>query len=174
MNNLVLLRKRENTTQQELADALGLNKQQVSEFERGRRTPNFEVLDKIADYFQATPNQLFGTSQEIELENSVMQTDEHSEKAQEILTSVKQIENYFNDENFSDFLSQNISSTAPQPMYNDEGEPLFWMMRDGVLDESTLYALSYVQQHEDNTEFHQVFTKAPLLQLKGANDEGLI
>ena len=34
--------------------------------------PTFANLDKIAEYFDATPTQLFGTSKEIELEKSVL------------------------------------------------------------------------------------------------------
>jgi transcriptional regulator with XRE-family HTH domain len=174
MKNLVRLRKQENLTQQELADALEVNKQQLSEFERGRRTPNFEVLDRIAEYFQASPNQLFGTSQEIELENAVMKTDEYSEKAQGILKSVKQFESCFNDPDFSDFISQIVRSTTPQPMYNSEGEPLFWRAEDGVPDKTTTYSLSYVNQHQQNSEFHQAFSKPALEQLREAHKKGLI
>ena len=44
-------------------------------------------LDKIAEYFNATPTQLFGTSKEIELEKSVLESNEYSDKVSEILKS---------------------------------------------------------------------------------------
>lgn len=47
--------------------------------------PTFANLDKIAEYFNATPTQLFGTSKEIELEKSVLESNEYSDKVSEIL-----------------------------------------------------------------------------------------
>lgn len=51
-------------------------------------------MDKIAEYFNATPTQLFGTSKEIELEKSVLESNEYSDKVSEILKAVKYIENF--------------------------------------------------------------------------------
>ena len=48
-------------------------------------------MDKIAEYFNATPTQLFGTSKEIELEKSVLESNEYSDKVSEILKAVKYI-----------------------------------------------------------------------------------
>lgn len=174
MNNLVRLRKQKNLTQQELADVLKVNKQQLSEFERGRRTPNFEVLDKIAEYFQASPNQLFGTSQEIELENAVMQSDGYSEKTQNILKSIKQITDFFNDEGNQDFIYQVESLVNPQPMYNQDGEALYYAIKDGIVDETKTYPMSYTQSYRDEMEFIQAFEKSALTKLREAREEGLL
>ena len=38
-------------TQQELADRLGITKSTVSMYERGNRTPNFEISEQITDFF---------------------------------------------------------------------------------------------------------------------------
>ena len=51
-------------------------------------------MDKIAEYFNATPTQLFGTSKEIELEKSVLESNEYSDKVSEILKAVKYIEHF--------------------------------------------------------------------------------
>ena len=51
-------------------------------------------MDKIAEYFNATPTQLFGTSKEIELEKSVLESNEYSDKVSEILKAVKYIEDF--------------------------------------------------------------------------------
>lgn len=95
--NLARLRKEKGITQEELAKNIGLQKAAISKMELGTSYPTFSNLDKIAEFFNATPNQLFGTQTQIELENSVYKTDEYVEKAQDILTAGKlihEIENY--------------------------------------------------------------------------------
>jgi transcriptional regulator with XRE-family HTH domain len=149
--NLVRLRKSKELTQQELADALGVNKQQLSEFERGRRTPNFEVLDRIAEYFQATPNQIFGSSQEIELEYAVLQTDEYNERAKETLTLLKKIEQYFDNPDFMNKVNEATYLTVMQPLFNERGEELSWKIDEyGNVDKSR----AYTQREIENTGGH--------------------
>ncbi|WP_285005011.1 helix-turn-helix domain-containing protein [Lactococcus garvieae] len=95
-DNIVRLRKERGMTQQELADDLEINKQQLSEYERGKRTPNFEVLDRIASYFQASPVQLFGTEQERQLEISAQNIDDYDKKAANIILAMQKLnDNYY-------------------------------------------------------------------------------
>ena len=63
-------------------------------YEKQKSYPTFANLDKIAEYFNATPTQLFGTSKEIELEKSVLESNEYSDKVSEILKAVKYIEDF--------------------------------------------------------------------------------
>lgn len=163
--NLVRLRKGKQLTQQELADALGINKQQLSEFERGRRTPNFEVLDKIADYFQATPNQLFGSSQDIELEYAVLQTDEYNERAKETLTQLRKIAQYFDQPDFIETINEAVYLTKTQPLFNERGETLSWRLDEyGNIDKSRTYTQgeiesqggSYVTAYESETPLEKL------------------
>ena len=63
-------------------------------YEKQKRYPTFANLDKIAEYFNATPTQLFGTSKEIELEKSVPESNEYADKVSEILKAVKYIEHF--------------------------------------------------------------------------------
>ena len=60
----------------------------ISDYEKQKSYPTFANLDKIAEYFNATPTQLFGTSKEIELEKSVLESNEYSDKVSEILKAV--------------------------------------------------------------------------------------
>lgn len=57
---LSFLRRRENLSQLELANALGLSKSTISMYERGQRKPSFEVLEAIADYFNISLDTLMG------------------------------------------------------------------------------------------------------------------
>ena len=51
-NILKTLRTDKHLSQQELATRLGISKSAVSMYEQGRREPDFDILNKIADIFQ--------------------------------------------------------------------------------------------------------------------------
>lgn len=91
-SNLSRLRKEAGITQTELAEKLNIGKQSISDYEKGRSYPTFAALDKIVAFFKATPVQLFGTSQDIELERSVLKTDEYTEKAKYLMKAVSEFE----------------------------------------------------------------------------------
>lgn len=54
------LRTYRNLTQQQLADKLGVDKSTISCYESGKRTPDFEVEEKIADLFNVDLDALRG------------------------------------------------------------------------------------------------------------------
>ena len=54
------LRKKCGLTQQELADELKLAKSTISMYENGKREPDFETEELIADYFNVDINTLRG------------------------------------------------------------------------------------------------------------------
>ena len=59
-DTLNMLRKRDNLTQKELAEKLGISFSAISMYERGKREPDFETLEAIADYFNVNMNFLLG------------------------------------------------------------------------------------------------------------------
>ncbi len=58
------LRKSSNLTQAELADALGLKRATVTQYESGRISPSKDVLIKVANYFRVTMDELVGQREE--------------------------------------------------------------------------------------------------------------
>lgn len=56
------LRIQNNITQLELSRFLGLSKSTIAMYEKGRREPNFETIEKIADFFNVDMNFLLGKS----------------------------------------------------------------------------------------------------------------
>ena len=48
------LRKSRGMTQEELAKALGVSRSTIGMYEQGKREPDFETEEKIADYFNVT------------------------------------------------------------------------------------------------------------------------
>lgn len=57
---LKYLRNRENLSQSELAKKLGVSKSTISMYEVGKREPDFENLELIADFFNVDMNFLLG------------------------------------------------------------------------------------------------------------------
>ena len=66
--NVAKLRREKNIKQEVLAEYVGISKNAISKIEQGTSYPTFANLDKIAEFFKATPTQLFGTEQEKQLE----------------------------------------------------------------------------------------------------------
>ena len=50
------LRQSKNVSQKDLATHFNVAQTTISKWEKGERTPNYEMLKKIADYFQVNPN----------------------------------------------------------------------------------------------------------------------
>ncbi|MCI5869728.1 MAG: helix-turn-helix domain-containing protein [Dorea sp.] len=56
------LRTSKAISQPELATRLGISKSAISMYEQGRREPDFDILRKIADFFQVDIDYLLGHS----------------------------------------------------------------------------------------------------------------
>ena len=57
---LISLRKEKNLTQDKFAELMGVSKSTISMYENGRRTPDFELEEKIADFFNVDLDYLRG------------------------------------------------------------------------------------------------------------------
>ena len=60
MNRLKQLRIKKNIKQQDLAKALNITKQSVSNWENGKRLPNIEILILLADFYNCSLDYLVG------------------------------------------------------------------------------------------------------------------
>lgn len=60
--NIRKLRRENNLTQEEIAEALGVSFQSVSRWERGESYPDITLLPEIASYFEVTVDELLGTN----------------------------------------------------------------------------------------------------------------
>lgn len=62
------LRKSRKISQADLADALGMSQATITFWENGKRTPDIDMLGRIADYFGVTTDYLLGrTPMDIEV-----------------------------------------------------------------------------------------------------------
>ncbi|MTD40380.1 helix-turn-helix domain-containing protein [Erwinia sp. CPCC 100877] len=109
--NVSRLRKEFGYSQEELAKKIDVNRQTISNIERGTRYPTFETLEKIAQVFKATPTQLFGTQKEIAVSDSPIildRIDEYDTKIQNILKAENFINKVHADPEF--YLDDNIQT----------------------------------------------------------------
>lgn len=56
------LREKENITREHLAKALDITYSALSKYETGKREPDFDLLQKLATYFNVTTDYLLGVS----------------------------------------------------------------------------------------------------------------
>lgn len=64
MNRLRLLRNEKNLTQQQVADALGIERSLYARYEYGSRTPPVDNLIKLSEFFNVTTDYLLELSDE--------------------------------------------------------------------------------------------------------------
>ena len=57
---LKILRKKKGLTQQEVAELLNVERVAYTKWENGKSKPNYEKLEKIADFFGVSLDWLFG------------------------------------------------------------------------------------------------------------------
>lgn len=60
MENLKLLRKKRGLSQKAFADIFNASQNTISQWESGKREPNYETTQKIADYFNVSVDYLLG------------------------------------------------------------------------------------------------------------------
>jgi len=72
-NNLKELRKRNNLTQENLANSLAVSRQAVCMWERGERVPKISVLTKIARFFEVSIDRL--VNGKLQITKSKLQTN---------------------------------------------------------------------------------------------------
>ena len=58
-----LLRERQNLTQKEVAEKLGISPSAYNMYEKGKREPNIDTLQKIADFYEVSLDDLIGIIQ---------------------------------------------------------------------------------------------------------------
>lgn len=57
-DNIKMLRNHHRCKQGDLADAIGVNRASLSDYERGRTEPNFSIMLKIAEFFDVSLDDL--------------------------------------------------------------------------------------------------------------------
>jgi transcriptional regulator with XRE-family HTH domain len=58
------LRKSHNLSQYDLADKLRFSRGQIANYEQGQRQPDYETLEKIADFFEISVDYLLGRTED--------------------------------------------------------------------------------------------------------------
>ncbi|PIO77945.1 MULTISPECIES: helix-turn-helix transcriptional regulator [Streptococcus] len=138
--NLIRLRKQKGLSQKELAQELGISSQTISNIENQSAYPTFTNLEKIAGFFNASPTDLFGTPQQIQLEKAVFETDEYSDKASTILKASKAISELEDDSSFQELINNLLFLTRGYQLYDAKGDELY-RDNDGKLTSDEEFAV---------------------------------
>lgn len=97
------LREKEELSRQQLADILGVSRASLEYYEKGKRTPDIEVLYKLSEHFNVTADYLIGRTDkcgESTDVNAMCRYTGLSEKAVNILTNIKSKEDFIKIINF--------------------------------------------------------------------------
>lgn len=108
--NLAKLRKEKNLSQYKLAELMNFSRGQIANYEQGSREPDFETLERFADFFDVSIDYLLGRSNEpisymdqIQEANSHLDTQDMSKQLELFQIKLKSDENLtFNGEPMSD------------------------------------------------------------------------
>lgn len=71
MKNLKKLREQHNLTQREMADILGIQRPTYTRYETEERQPDFDLVIKIAQYFDVSVDYLLGKSENMNLDEQL-------------------------------------------------------------------------------------------------------
>lgn len=88
---LKYLRSREHLSQSELAEKLGVSKSTISMYEVGKREPDFETLETIADFFNVDMNFLLG-KQDTELNEPIFSPRDERDIAKKLADTLNQLD----------------------------------------------------------------------------------
>lgn len=86
---LVTLRKKHNLKQKEAAELIGISSVNLSRYENGKRTPDTEMVNKLASFYNVDPSYiLFGKEKDAhEFLKDI--TDEEAELLKEYLAEIR-------------------------------------------------------------------------------------
>ena len=65
MRKLLKLRNQKGVSQQQVADAIGVSRGQYGHYETGHSVPSADIIIKLAQYFQTTPNDILDIQERV-------------------------------------------------------------------------------------------------------------
>ncbi len=88
-NRISSLRMARGLTQEEMATAVGITRASLSHYEKNRRSPDYDTLNKFANFFQVTVDYLMGRTKDAEktLDREVREFVDQLELSDEALLS---------------------------------------------------------------------------------------
>jgi transcriptional regulator with XRE-family HTH domain len=90
-DRLTSLRKEKKKTQQDMADYLGITRPAFTAYELGNRQPDYEILQKLADYFEVSIDFILGRTNNRDVyQNKIIKHDETYNSLEEINKMIKE------------------------------------------------------------------------------------
>jgi HTH-type transcriptional regulator, competence development regulator len=72
-SNIRKLREKENLSQKDFAKRIGISNVVLSRYEKDERKPDYDMLNKIADYFDVTIDHLLGREEKVKLKEDSLE-----------------------------------------------------------------------------------------------------
>ncbi|MCI9657194.1 MAG: helix-turn-helix transcriptional regulator [Lachnospiraceae bacterium] len=101
---LKLLREKKCISQKELAEELGISPASYNLYEKGKREPNIDMIEKIANYFNVSPSYLMGWDEKYQklddkIDNILKKLSDEELLQEEVSNYVKELEKYMQKQN---------------------------------------------------------------------------
>jgi HTH-type transcriptional regulator, competence development regulator len=90
-SRLASLRKEKKRTQQDMADYLGITRPAYTAYELGNRQPDYEMLQKLADFFETTTDYILGRSDERDIFQYKLTTTDKKDDTYDSLAEITKI-----------------------------------------------------------------------------------
>ncbi|WP_281250256.1 helix-turn-helix domain-containing protein [Virgibacillus proomii] len=87
---LIELRKKQNLEQKEAAKLIGISSVNLSRYEKGNRTPNPEMLKKLAEFYNVKPSYIAFGEEDCHLKFLSDVTEEEAELLKAYLIKIRQ------------------------------------------------------------------------------------
>lgn len=126
--NVKRLREQHDMTQEQLANVIEVQRDTISKIERGKRSPSFDTLDRLARFFNVTPVDLLGTPNEQAIAGIpaiLDRIDEYQPKLAQIIKLAHQIQDFSPRQldNLQDQLEAIFAYFSPYTPVDEDGIP---------------------------------------------------
>ena len=135
-NKIKALRLKSSTTQEALADALGVSSQSISKWENNVCAPDISLLPSISEFFGVTIDELFDLSVEQKLHRIENMLDYESELTGEVFNNTKEF-----------LLDIKDDYDESHPKYPEIGRNYLFLMDNLIVDHRTKEAANYLASY---------------------------
>lgn len=164
--NIARLRKEFGLSQTQLAEKIEVQKQTISNIERGKRYPTFETLERLADVFHATPVQLFGNAREVAMADTpeiMDRIDQYDQKVDALYRLSRILDRYpLEDlEKIANEISFISNFFTPRPQFYDDGEPKVTKNGEQLVLPPLFDKIPFEKIHQTANELFEINHKHP-------------
>lgn len=172
---LLNLREEREETQADLAKAIGITRQSLSRYETNERTPNIDLIFRVAKHYNVSADYLLGLSKVQSLDNDIQIACKVTGLTEESIKKLQEIKKLINGKTISSKYKEDVSNVKESIAYKSKELQLLFERNTGLNDKLDKYisSLPISAGCDANREKDELLEKAFLLQvsLDNAEDE---